>query len=70
MYVLLDAENVNGQWRGHEPGVSFDWLMAHTTMSPIATFPPYTLFKAVVNLSPRLRQPLLQERGARFPLPL
>ncbi|HEY4688190.1 MAG TPA: glycosyltransferase family 39 protein [Anaerolineae bacterium] len=70
VYVLLDVENVNGQWRGHEPGVSFDWLMAHTTMSPIATFPPYTLFKAVVNLSPRLRQPLLQERGARFPLPL
>jgi len=46
VYVLIDVGNVEGQWRGRKPEANLRWLSDHTTLTPMADFPPYTLFRA------------------------
>src|SRR5262249_54713572 len=44
VYLLLDLENVAHQWQDRPPEIHYNWLRTHRTLTPVADFPPYTLF--------------------------
>ncbi|RIK43560.1 MAG: hypothetical protein DCC55_05270 [Chloroflexi bacterium] len=44
VYLLLDLENVAQQWRDRPPALHYEWLRTHRTLTPVADFPPYSLF--------------------------
>jgi hypothetical protein len=45
VYLLLDVENVAQQWRDRPPQVNYRWLQQERTLTPLAEFPPYSLFE-------------------------
>ena len=46
IYLLLDPQNIETQWRGRPPEQNYRWLQTHTTLEEMRIFPPYVLFKA------------------------
>jgi 4-amino-4-deoxy-L-arabinose transferase-like glycosyltransferase len=43
-YLLLDLGNVAQQWQERPPAINYEWLQTHRTVTPVADFPPYSLF--------------------------
>jgi hypothetical protein len=44
VYLLINPENVQTQWVGKSPAQNFDWLQAHTQLTPIAQHAPFVLY--------------------------
>lgn len=44
-YLLLDVTNIAEQWPGKIPEHNYNWLKQNATLTTVASFPPYTLFK-------------------------
>jgi hypothetical protein len=45
LYLLLDLNSIETQWQGKTPQINYQWLKENTSLSEIATFPPYVLFR-------------------------
>ncbi|NJN99669.1 MAG: hypothetical protein HC875_38990 [Anaerolineales bacterium] len=45
LYLLLDLNSIQTQWRGKTPEINYQWLKKNTTLTEIGLFAPYTLFK-------------------------
>lgn len=45
LFLLLDLENVQGQWLGRPPEVNYRWLQEHAILRTVASLAPYTLFE-------------------------
>lgn len=45
LFLLLDLDNVQGQWLGRPPEVNYRWLQENTALRPVASLAPYTLFE-------------------------
>jgi len=45
LYLLLDISNIETQWQSKPLAQSYHWLQRKTHLTPIATYPPYTLFQ-------------------------
>jgi hypothetical protein len=48
-YLLIDLDNIAVQWQDRPPQVNYLWLQEHSTLTPLADFPPYTLFEVTAN---------------------
>lgn len=44
-YLLIDVASIESQWRAKSPGSNYRWLRSHTVLTPIGSFPPYSLFR-------------------------
>jgi hypothetical protein len=44
VYLLLDLESVAHQWQDRPPEIHYEWLRMHRELTPVADFPPYSLF--------------------------
>ena len=47
VFLLLDLENVQTQWRGRPPHGNFAWLAEHRTLEPLGENGPWRLFRVV-----------------------
>jgi hypothetical protein len=45
LFLLLDLDNVQGQWLGRTPEVNYRWLQENATLRAVASLAPYTLFE-------------------------
>jgi hypothetical protein len=44
-FLLVDATNIDQQWRGREPDVNVRWLRDHAELVPMTSYLSYTLFQ-------------------------